>query len=79
VGRNREGDAVPRGHGGRRCQWQMTSAAEEAAVAARTRHPSLASLHEQLKLKCEGTGAPGVFSFTPTADMPDVLFYQVII
>jgi len=29
-----------------------------------------------MKLTCRGPGAPGVFSFTPTADMPDTLYYQ---
>ncbi len=71
---------MPRGQG-RLCQWENKKGRTFDSYA------DFATFHNSLDLECyhengldetrERDNNPGVFSFRPTKDMPDTIYYQV--
>ena len=68
VGQDRDGNPVP-GLMGRLCRW---SSSRPAATFA-----SYEDFHDSLNLDCPEKGRPGTVRFTPNANMPDTIYYQV--
>lgn len=70
VRRAKDGKAYPTGVG-RLCHWthQGDSDADD--------YPSFGAYQRTLELKCD-QGEPGVIQWTPDANTPDTVYYQVL-